>query len=155
MNSEKNKNNIEVNIALVRSGAKIPLYATEGSAACDLSACIDAPFVLNVGQIAPIPTGIALSAERSDVVALVFARSGLGTKYGVGLANGVGVIDSDYRGELHVSLINRGSAPFTVNPGDRIAQLMFAPVYVASFTEVTSLDETERGTGGFGSTGIK
>ena len=146
-------NKLDVKIKAVRDGAVIPKYATSGSAACDLCACIDGDIVIGVGEIAKVTTGIAISSGRDDVVALVFGRSGLGTKFGITLANSVGVIDSDYRGEIMVSLINRGKEPFTVSNGDRIAQLMFAPVYAAAFTEVDSLDETERGEGGFGSTG--
>ena len=146
-------NKLDVKIKAVRCGAVIPKYATSGSAACDLCACIDEDIVIEVGEIAKVTTGIAISSGRDDVVALVFGRSGLGTKFGITLANSVGVIDSDYRGEIMVSLINRGKEPFTVSNGDRIAQLMFAPVYTAAFTEVDSLDETERGEGGFGSTG--
>lgn len=144
---------MEVKIKLVRENAVIPRYATEGSAACDLSACLDSPVTLEPGGIAKIPTGIALSTGRRDVVALIFGRSGLGTKHGVTLANSVGVVDSDYRGELSVTLINRGSSAYIVNPGDRIAQLMFAPVYTAEFIESEALDETARGESGFGSTG--
>jgi len=146
-------NKLDVKIKAVRDGAIIPKYATSGSAACDLCACIDEDIVIGVGEIAKVTTGVAISAGRDDVVALVFGRSGLGTKFGITLANSVGVIDSDYRGEIMVSLINRGREEFRVSNGDRIAQLMFAPVFTAAFTEVDSLDETERGEGGFGSTG--
>ncbi|MHB1153107.1 MAG: dUTP diphosphatase [Eubacteriales bacterium] len=145
--------NINIKIKLLRDNASIPAYATAGSAAADLKACIDKPVTIKCGEIVSLPTGIAISGERSDVVALVYGRSGMGTKYGVTLANAVGVIDSDYRGEICVSLINRGNEPYTVNPGDRVAQLMFAPVYTAEFIAAENLDETERGTGGFGSTG--
>lgn len=145
--------NIDVKIKLLREGASPPVYATPGSAAADLRVCIDAPVTLNTGEIVSLPTGIAISTGRSDIVALIYGRSGLGTKYGVTLVNSVGVIDSDYRGEICVSLINRGSEPYTVNPGDRVAQLMFSPVYTAAFAAADSLDETGRGSGGFGSTG--
>ena len=101
-----------------------------------------------------IPTGIAIEPERCDVVAIVAARSGLAVKQGITLSNGIGVIDSDYRGEISVGLLNTSDADFTVNDGDRIAQLMFMPVLQASFIESDELDETERGTGGFGSTGV-
>lgn len=144
---------IEIKIKKLRDNAVIPQYATEGSAAADLRAAIAEPVTIMPDQRAAIPTGLAVSPERSDTAALIFGRSGLGTKYGVTLANGVGVIDSDYRGELHVALINRGGAPYTVNPGDRIAQIMFVPVYAAEFVETDFLDETARGGGGFGSTG--
>lgn len=145
--------NIDVKIKLLRKGATAPVYATPGSAAADLRACIDAPVTLNCGEIVSLPTGIAISTGRSDIAAFIYGRSGLGTKYGVTLANSVGVVDSDYRGEICVSLINRGSEPYTVNPGDRVAQLMFSPVYTAAFAETELLDETGRGSGGFGSTG--
>ncbi len=147
-------NQLLVRLKKVKPGAIAPTYATPGSAACDLSACLDEPVTLHPGDIAAIPTGIAISSGRDDIVALVYGRSGLGTKHGVTLANSVGVIDSDYRGEIRVSLINRGREDFTVHPGDRIAQLMFAPVLHAVFEEAETLDETARGEGGFGSTGI-
>ena len=147
-------NQLSVRLKKVKPGAIAPTYATPGSAACDLSACLDEPVTLHPGDIAAIPTGIALSSGRDDIVALVYGRSGLGTKHGVTLANSVGVIDSDYRGEIRVSLINRGREDFTVHPGDRIAQLMFAPVLHAVFEMVETLDDTVRGEGGFGSTGI-
>jgi dUTP pyrophosphatase len=105
------------------------------------------------GERAKIPTGVAISPESRDVVAVLAGRSGHGLKNGVTLANGIGVIDSDYRGEISVVLINHGSEPFTVRRGDRIAQMMFMPVYTANFLAVDELDETERGAGGFGHTG--
>jgi dUTP pyrophosphatase len=144
---------LNIKIKLLRENASIPAYATAGSAAADLKACIEQPVTIKSGEIASLPTGIAISGGRNDVVALIYGRSGMGTKYGVTLANSVGVIDSDYRGEICVSLINRGYEPYTVNPGDRVAQLMFVPVFTAEFNIVENLDATERGTGGFGSTG--
>ena len=136
-------------------GREIPLpqFATAGSAAMDLHACVDAPVTLKAGERAVIPTGLAMALPSSGYVALVFARSGLGIKQGVCLSNGVGVIDSDYRGEIGVGLVNLGDAPYTVQPGDRIAQLMVVPVVQPAVTVVEDLDETERGAGGFGSTG--
>lgn len=131
----------------------LPYYATPGSAAMDLHACIDTPVVIPAGGRTVIPTGIAIALPSPDYVALVFARSGLGIKHGVAPANCVGVIDSDYRGEIMVGLQNSGSTDFSVQPGDRIAQLMVTPVIQASIQMVEELDETERGTGGFGSTG--
>ncbi|MDD4773608.1 MAG: dUTP diphosphatase [Eubacteriales bacterium] len=145
--------NINVKIQFLRGDAAYPVYATDGSAAADLKACIDNPVTINPGEIVTLPTGIALSPDRDDVVALIFGRSGMGTKHGVTLSNAVGVVDSDYRGEIRVSLINRGREPYTVNNADRIAQLMFVPVYTAHFITADSLDETARGSGGFGSTG--
>lgn len=102
-----------------------------------------------------IPTGIAIAPETSDVVAIIAARSGLATKHGLALSNGIGVIDSDYRGEICVSLINTSDTPYMVERGERIAQLMFMPVFAANFIIASELDETERGAGGFGSTGTK
>lgn len=144
---------VKVNIKRVREDAKIPCYATSGSAACDLVACIEEPIIIERFAHVSLPTGIAISPMRNDVVALVFSRSGMGCKHGICLSNGVGVIDSDYRGEIKVSLFNGGTESYTVNPGDRIAQLMFVPVCSADFNEVDVLDETDRGGGGFGSTG--
>jgi dUTP pyrophosphatase len=143
---------INVKIKLTR-GAVCPEYATSGSAAVDLRAMTEEPYVLMPGERHSFPTGIAISPETTGVVAIVAARSGLGIKHGISLSNGIGVIDSDYRGEISVGLINNSDTPYTVTPGDRIAQLMFVPVYSVSFTECESLDETERGEGGFGSTG--
>jgi dUTP pyrophosphatase len=146
---------IDVKIKLSR-GAQMPEYATAGSAALDLRAALEGGgVVIAPGERAMIPTGIAISPGRSDVVAIIAARSGLGAKKGITLANGIGVIDSDYRGEISVTLLNTSTVDFEVNDGDRIAQLMFIPVYHASFTLADALDETERGEGGFGSTGVK
>jgi len=147
--------NLNVKIKLSR-GMSAPEYATAGSAAVDLRAALDEGTVLTIapGERSLIPTGLSISPESTDVVAVIAGRSGLGVKKGVSLANGIGVIDSDYRGEIQVCLINRGSEPFEVRRGDRIAQMMFLPVLAASFLPVDSLDETSRGTGGFGSTGV-
>ena len=131
----------------------VPFYATPGSAAMDLHACLDQAVVVPAGGRAVIPTGIAIALPSPDYVALVYARSGLGIKHGVAPANCVGVIDSDYRGEVLVGLQNAGSADYIVQPGDRIAQLMIAPVIQADVRLVDDLDETQRGAGGFGSTG--
>ena len=114
---------------------------------------MDAPVELPPRALARIPTGIAIALPSADYVALVFARSGLGIKHGVALSNGVGVIDSDYRGEIRVGLTNLSDVPYTVQPGDRIAQLMVTPVVRPALVQVEELDETQRGTGGFGSTG--
>lgn len=144
---------LKVNIKRLRPEAVMPAYATDASAACDLCACIVEPVTLMPGERAKLPTGIAAAPERSDLVALVFSRSGMGVKHGITLSNSVGVIDADYRGEIIVSVINHGGEAYTVQPGDRIAQMMFVPIYTASFTEVDELDRTDRGAGGFGSTG--
>ena len=147
---------LNVNIKLSR-GMSAPEYATSGSAAVDLRAAIDEGEVVTIapGARALIPTGLSISPESSEYVAVIAGRSGLGVKKGVSLANGIGVIDSDYRGEIGVCLINKGEESFEVHRGDRIAQMMFLPVAAATFLEVASLDETERGAGGFGHTGIQ
>ena len=136
-------------------GADIPapFYASAGAAAMDLHACIDAPVVIPARGRAVIPTGLAIALPSADYVALVFARSGLGIKHGVAPANCVGVIDSDYRGEVMVGLQNSGDTDYTIQPADRIAQLMITPVIQATVTMVDELDDTARGAGGFGSTG--
>ena len=132
----------------------LPYYATPGSAAMDLHACLDGAVTIPAGERRVIPTGLAIALPSADYVALVFARSGLGIKHGVAPANCVGVIDSDYRGELLVGLQNSGAADFTIQPGDRIAQLMVVPVVQPRLRLVDELDETGRGAGGFGSTGV-
>ncbi len=148
--------NTNVKVLLSR-GMTMPAYATEGAAAVDMRAAIDEGTTVTIqpGQRAMIPTGMAISLENANVVAILAARSGLAVKSGINLANGIGVIDSDYRGEICVGLYNSSDVPFTVNRGDRIAQLLFMPVYVAKLIEAATLDETARGAGGFGSTGVK
>ena len=148
--------NTNVKVLLSR-GMTMPAYATEGAAAVDMRAAIDEGTTVTIqpGQRATIPTGMAISLENANVVAILAARSGLAVKSGINLANGIGVIDSDYRGEICVGLYNSSDVPFTVNRGDRIAQLLFMPVYVAKLIEAATLDETARGAGGFGSTGVK
>ena len=131
----------------------LPYYATPGSAAMDLHACLEEAVTIPAWGRTVIPTGIAIALPSPDYVALVFARSGLGIKHGVAPSNCVGVIDSDYRGEVMVGLQNSGDADFTIQPGDRIAQLMVVPVVQAQIRMVEELDETQRGAGGFGSTG--
>ncbi len=138
---------------LMGTSIPLPRFATGGAACMDLCACIESPLTLAAGQRSLVPTGIAIALPSADYVALVFARSGLGIKKGVCLSNGVGVIDSDYRGEIGVGLVNLGDEPYTVQPGDRIAQLMVVPVVQPTLTVVDELDETDRGAGGFGSTG--
>ena len=130
-----------------------PFYASAGAAAMDLHACLDQAVTIPAGKRAVIPTGIAIALPSSEYVALVFARSGLGIKHGVAPANCVGVIDSDYRGEVMVGLQNSGDQDYTIQPGDRIAQLMITPVIQAQVQMVEELDDTARGAGGFGSTG--
>ena len=131
----------------------LPYYATPGSAAMDLHACLEEAVTIPARGRTVIPTGIAIALPSPGYVALVFARSGLGIKHGVAPSNCVGVIDSDYRGEVMVGLQNSGETDFTIQPGDRIAQLMVVPVVQAQVCMTDELDETQRGTGGFGSTG--
>ena len=130
-----------------------PFYASPGAAAMDLHACVEEAVVIPAGQRRVIPTGIAIALPSAGYVALVFARSGLGIKHGIAPANCVGVIDSDYRGEIMVGLHNAGDSDYTIQPADRIAQLMITPVIQAQITMVEQLDDTQRGAGGFGSTG--
>ncbi len=136
-------------------GREIPLpqFATPGSAAMDLRACIDRPVTIRAGERTVVPTGLAMALPSADYVALLFARSGLGIRKGVCLSNGVGVIDSDYRGEIGVGLVNLSQEAYTVQPGARIAQLMVVPVERPTVSLVEDLDDTSRGSGGFGSTG--
>lgn len=140
-------------IKKLRENARIPFRATPGAAGMDLYACLDEPVTIAPQQIAVIPTGLAIELESADYVAYVYARSGLAIRHGVAPANCVGVIDSDYRGEVCVGLVNQIHEPFTVMPGDRIAQLVIAPVILPEITVVDELGDTERGGGGFGSTG--
>ena len=147
---------MKVKLKLTR-GMTAPEYATAGAAAVDLRAALGEgeTVTLAPGERALIPTGLAISPETEGVVAIVAGRSGLGVKKGVTLSNSIGVIDSDYRGEISVGVINHGEEPFTVARGDRIAQMFFLPVEHAEFLVVETLDETERGAGGFGHTGVK
>lgn len=142
-----------IQIKRLRPEAKLPRRATEGSAGLDLCACLDAPLTLAGGETALIPTGLAIALPRTDLAAFIFARSGLAVKHGIGLLNSVGVIDSDYRGELCVGVINQLQTPYTIAPGERIAQLVVLPVAMLTPVEVDTLDATARGEGGFGSTG--
>lgn len=137
----------------LRENAHMIKRATKGSAGMDLYACIDSPVTLEPGEIKIIPTGIAIALENENYVAYIYARSGLAIKHGVTLANCVGVVDSDYRGEVCVGLTNISKTAYTIEPDERIAQLVIAPVCMCEPLEVESLDETERGEGGFGSTG--
>ena len=142
-----------VKYKLLDPRAKAPAYATAGAAAADLCALMDEPLTLAPGQRAMIPTGLAIELPDAQCVALLYARSGLAIKHGLTLPNCVGVIDSDYRGEVRVGLINLGTEPYTVQPGERIAQLCIAPVWQAAFVQANDLSDTDRGAGGFGSTG--
>ena len=146
---------LEVRILDSRVGREFPLpqYATAGSAGLDLRACIDAPLVLEPGAATLIPTGLAIHLDDPGLAAVLLPRSGLGHKHGVVLGNLVGLIDSDYQGPLMVSCWNRGQAPYTVAPGERIAQMVVVPVVQVDLTVVDDFVETRRGAGGFGSSG--
>ncbi|MBH0029075.1 dUTP diphosphatase [Pseudoalteromonas sp. SWN29] len=148
---------VELKIVNPKVGTEIPMpeYATDGSAAIDLRACIDDILQVLPGETKLIPTGIALNMQDTGMAATILPRSGLGHKHGIVLGNLVGLIDSDYQGELFISVWNRGNDEFSINSGDRIAQLMFIPVLKADFVLVDEFEATERGTGGFGHTGVK
>ncbi len=146
---------MKIKIKKLREGATIPQLATSGSAACDLYALLNEPITLQPQQRFTVPTGIAIALPNNDCVAIVCARSGLAYKKGLALANGIGVIDSDYRGEIFVAIINNDTVPQTIENGERIGQLMILPVFHAEYEECDELDPTERGSGGFGSTGLK
>ena len=147
---------IELKILDPRIGKEIPLpsYATKGSAGVDLRACLDEKLVLEPGQTKLIPTGIAIHIKDTGMAATILPRSGLGHKHGIVLGNLVGLIDSDYQGQLFISCWNRGHTTFEIESGDRIAQLIFVPVIQAEFDIVTDFDQSDRGDGGFGHTGI-
>ena len=138
-----------------RLGTEFPLpaYATDGSAGIDLRALVEESVTLEPGQTTLLPTGMAIHIEDSSLAAMILPRSGLGHKHGIVLGNLVGLIDSDYQGQLMVSCWNRGNTTFTVNPGERIAQLILVPVVQAELNIVDSFDESDRGAGGFGHTG--
>jgi len=146
---------LQVKILDPRIGKELPLpeYATDGSAGLDLRACLDAPLTLHPGETQLIPTGLSIYLEDPNTAALILPRSGLGHKHGIVLGNLVGLIDSDYQGELMVSCWNRGSDSFTIEVGDRIAQLMIVPVIQAEFDIVDEFAESDRGEGGFGHSG--
>lgn len=138
-----------------RLGESIPLpeYATEGSAGLDLRACLGEPLLLKPGETKLIPTGMAIHINDATLAAVILPRSGLGHKHGIVLGNLVGLIDSDYQGQLFVSCWNRGQTAFNIDVGDRIAQLVFVPVEQVEFEQVGSFDDSHRGEGGFGHTG--
>ncbi|WP_425258117.1 dUTP diphosphatase [Rubrivivax sp. RP6-9] len=144
---------IDLQVLDARMAEQLPAYATPGSAGLDLRACLDAPLLLEPGQTVLIPTGIAIHIGDPGLAAVILPRSGLGHKHGIVLGNLVGLIDSDYQGPLMVSCWNRGSSTFTVQPMERIAQLVVVPVVQAQFRRVDSFDASARGAGGFGSTG--
>ena len=141
-----------IRVKKLRGGALLPTYGTAQAAGADLYACLEAPLTIAPGETAWVPTGLALEVPEG-CAGLVYARSGLATKRGLAPANKVGVIDSDYRGEITVVLYNHGSEAQTISSGERIAQLIITPVLTPAYTETDRLTETLRGTGGFGSTG--
>ena len=143
---------MKINVKKLREAAKLPFRATEGSAGADLYACLEAPVTVDPGKRATIPVGIAIEIP-CGYGGFVFPRSSVACKFGVSLPNCVGVIDSDYRGELCVPVINHSSEPYVINCGDRIAQLVILPVENAIYGYADDLSDTERGEGGFGSTG--
>lgn len=144
---------IDVKILDPRMKELLPAYATPGSAGLDLRACIDAPLVLEPGQTVLVPTGLAIHVADPGYAAMILPRSGLGHKNGIVLGNLVGLIDSDYQGQLMVSTWNRGNQAFTLQPLDRLAQLVIVPVLQVGFNVVDEFASSERGAGGFGSTG--
>jgi dUTP pyrophosphatase len=144
---------IDVKVLDPRMAEQLPTYATPGSAGLDLRACLDVPLVLEPGQSQLIPTGISIHIGDPGLAAMILPRSGLGHKHGIVLGNLVGLIDSDYQGPLMVSCWNRGQVAFTVQPMERIAQLVIVPVVQAAFRVVAEFGASDRGEGGFGSTG--
>ncbi|MDD5366348.1 MAG: dUTP diphosphatase [Gallionellaceae bacterium] len=144
---------VDLKILDPRVRDQLPHYATPGSAGLDLRACLDAAVVLNPGETQLIPTGLAIHLADSGYAAMILPRSGLGHKHGVVLGNLVGLIDSDYQGQLMVSLWNRGQSAFTIEPFERIAQMVIVPVVQAEFRVVDEFGDSQRGEGGFGSTG--
>ena len=144
---------VDVRILDPRIGDRLPAYATAGSAGLDLRACIDAPLVLEPGAAELVPTGLSIHLGDPGFAAVLLPRSGLGHKHGIVLGNLVGLIDSDYQGELMISCWNRGSQSFRIEPGERVAQLVVVPVVQVEFDVVDSFAESRRGSGGFGHTG--
>jgi dUTP pyrophosphatase len=144
---------IDIKILNPRIKDQLPAYATPGSAGLDLRACIDAPLTIEPGTTHLIPTGLAIHVADPAYAALILPRSGLGHKHGIVLGNLVGLIDSDYQGELMISTWNRGQTAFVLNPMERLAQLVIVPVAQVAFNVVEDFASSERGTGGFGSTG--
>jgi dUTP pyrophosphatase len=144
---------IDLQVLDARMAEQLPAYATPGSAGLDLRACLDAPITLAPGQTTLIPTGLAIHIADPGLAAIILPRSGLGHKHGIVLGNLVGLIDSDYQGQLMVSCWNRGQTEFVIQPFERIAQLVIVPVVQAAFRRVDNFDSSSRGAGGFGSTG--
>lgn len=146
---------LDVRILDVRLSDDLPRYATGGSAGLDLRACIDAPMLLKPGETSLVPSGIAIHLDNAGLAAMILPRSGLGHKHGIVLGNLVGLIDSDYQGQIFVSVWNRGQHEFTIQPLERIAQMVVVPVVQVELNVVKAFDESERGAGGFGHTGRK
>jgi dUTP pyrophosphatase len=144
---------LDLKILDARMREQLPAYATTGSAGLDLRACLDEPLTLKPGETALVPTGLAIHVGDSGYAALILPRSGLGHKHGIVLGNLVGLIDSDYQGQLMISTWNRGETTFVLNPMERLAQLVIVPVVQAEFNIVDDFEQSERGAGGFGSTG--
>ncbi|MGA3250798.1 MAG: dUTP diphosphatase [Paraburkholderia sp.] len=144
---------LDLKILDARMREQLPAYATTGSAGLDLRACLDEPLTLQPGETALVPTGLAIHVGDPGYAALILPRSGLGHKHGIVLGNLVGLIDSDYQGQLMISTWNRGQTTFTLNPMERLAQLVIVPVVQAKFNIVDDFAQSERGAGGFGSTG--
>ena len=146
-------NTIAIKIIDPRMKDQLPAYATPGSAGLDLRACIDAPITISAGQTVLLPTGLAIHLADPGYAAMILPRSGMGHKHGIVLGNLVGLIDSDYQGQLMVSTWNRGNSDFTLQPMERLAQLIIVPVLQVAFEIVEEFTDSTRGTGGFGSTG--
>ena len=144
---------VDIRILDPRMTDQLPAYATSGSAGLDLRACLDAPLTLEPNASQLVPTGIAIHLADTGYAALILPRSGLGHKHGIVLGNLVGLIDSDYQGQLMVSAWNRSGVPFTIEPMERIAQMVIVPVVQAAFRRVDAFGDSDRGSGGFGSTG--
>ena len=144
---------LDLKILDARMREQLPVYATTGSAGLDLRACLDEPLTLQPGETALVPTGLAIHVGDPGYAALILPRSGLGHKHGIVLGNLVGLIDSDYQGQLMISTWNRGQTTFTLNPMERLAQLVIVPVVQAEFNIVEDFEQSKRGAGGFGSTG--
>mgnify|MGYP006127459233 CR=1 FL=1 len=149
--------NIQIKLIDSRLGKDFPLpeYATSGSAGLDICACLDEPLLLNAGTTILIPAGFALHIDDSEIAAVLLPRSGLGHKHGIVLGNLTGLIDSDYQGQVFVSCWNRSGRAFEINPGDRVAQMVFVPVIQAQFEIVEEFEQSQRGAGGFGHTGLR
>ncbi len=143
-----------VNVKKLNENAKLPFRATQGSAGADLFACIDTDVVVLPQERVLVPTGIAIELESPETGAFIFPRSSLSSKFGISLANCVGVVDSDYRGEIKVPVINHSNESYTIHNGERIAQMVILPVILPTFAEADELTETQRADGGFGSTGV-